>query len=484
MKRIIRFSKLRFIALGISLTLIVFGAVNFFINQGFNLGIDFKGGLIQQIQIAPVGLTFLNSGESALELEIIKGGILESDKKYLKIVDTEANPLSIELTELDNVNQLIEKLQDIATLQITLNGPVTTSPELLISVKKVIRPQESATVNYSLQPGDKVFASLTDVRSLLATVDGINLQVVGEPEQQEYIIRANVPKAESIGAEGEASNTDVYEQLGKKIIGLLQSKYGTEQVLIKQSETMGAQLAQVLAINSIYYIFIALVLILIYITIRFKITYAVGAIVALIHDVLIMLGFICVFKIEISTATIAAVLTIIGYSLNDTIVVYDRIRENFSLLKDYKIDDVIDTSITQSLSRTIMTSLTTLIAIIPLYILVTGASNIKDFALSLIIGIVVGTYSSIFIASPVVLGWQRIINKSKEKRDLTIFGKRPPTVGPAAVKPVVKTVEHEENAKNAENVSQNEKAAPQEHRQITRIQRTVHKKKKKKKKKH
>jgi len=480
MKRIIRFSKLRFIALGISLTLIVFGAVNFFINQGFNLGIDFKGGLIQQIQIAPVGLTFLNSGESALELEIIKGGILEADKKYLKIVDAEANSYSIELTELDNINQLIEKLQDITTLQVAVNGPATISPDRLISIKKVIQPKEAATVNYSLQHGDKAFASLAEVRSLLGTVEGINLQVVGEPEQQEYIIRANVPETQSSGTEGE-TNTDVYELLGKKIIGLLQNKYGTEQVLIKQSETMGAQLAQVLAINSIYYILIALVLILIYITIRFKITYAVGAIVALVHDVLIMLGFICVFKIEISTATIAAVLTIIGYSLNDTIVVYDRIRENFSLLKDYKIDDVIDTSITQSLSRTIMTSLTTLIAIIPLYILVTGASNIKDFALSLIVGIVVGTYSSIFVASPVVLGWQRIINKSKEKRDLTIFGKRPPTVGPAVVKPVVKTVEHEENA---ENVSQNEKAAPQEHRQITRIQRTVHKKKKRKKKKH
>jgi preprotein translocase subunit SecF len=476
MKRIIRFSKFRFIALSISAALIIFSIVNFFVGQGFNLGIDFKGGLIQQIQIAPVALTLLNSGENTLELEIVKGGILEADKKYLNIVDADANKYSIELSELDNLNRLTEKLKEISNLEVTVKASENISPNILISMKKVIQAEETVTLNYSLQPGEQVFASLTDMRSLLGSVAGINLQVVGQPEQQEYIIRANVPEAESASQQEEAS-TDVYEDLGKKIIGLLQDEYGTEQVLIKQSETMGAQLAQVLAINSIYYILIALVLILIYITIRFKITYAVGAIVALVHDVLIMLGFICVLKIEISTATIAAVLTIIGYSLNDTIVVYDRIRENFSLLQDVKIDDIIDTSITQSLSRTIMTSLTTLIAIIPLYILVAGASNIKDFALSLIVGIVVGTYSSIFIASPVVLGWQRIIDRKKEKQDLTIFGKRPAAAAPFTEKPAAKLIE------NPEKVDQSEKPASGGHRQITRVQRTVQKKRKKKKKK-
>ncbi|MBN1798527.1 MAG: protein translocase subunit SecF [Spirochaetales bacterium] len=481
MKRIVRFSKLRFIALTVSLALIAFGVANFFIGQGFNLGIDFKGGLIQQIQVAPVALTFSNSGESALELEIVKGGILESDKKYLNIMDADGNKNSIELTGMDSLNQLIEKVQEISALQVTVDGPATVSPERLISIKKSIPAKETATVNYSLQSGDKVFATLTDVRNLLGSIEGVNLQVVGEPEQQEYIIRANVPETDSNEAEAGESNTDVYELLGKKIIELFQEKYGTEQVLIKQSETMGAQLAQVLAMNSVYYILIALVLILIYITIRFKITYAVGAIVALVHDVLIMLGFICVLKIEISTATIAAVLTIIGYSLNDTIVVYDRIRENFSLLKDHTLDDIIDTSITQSLSRTIVTSLTTLIAVIPLYILITGTSNIKDFALSLIVGIVVGTYSSIFIASPVVLGWQRVIDRKKEKRDLSIFGKRPSSAGAVAAKPETKI--EDKTDKTTVNIDQGEPASSTEHRQITRVQRTVQKKKKKKKKK-
>ena len=137
---------------------------------------------------------------------------------------------------------------------------------------------------------------------------------------------------------------------------------------------------------------------------------------ALFHDVLIMLGFIGTFQLEVNTTTIAAVLTIIGYSLNDTIVVFDRIRENTGLLKGEKFSRIIDISITQSLSRTIITSLTTLIAVLALYFFGTGP--IKDFALNLIVGIIAGTYSSIFIASPILLGW---INAGK-KRELKKTG--------------------------------------------------------------
>jgi preprotein translocase subunit SecF len=466
MKRIIRFTKARFIAISISLAVILFGIGNFFVSGGFNLGLDFKGGYFLQVQIAPVAMTVSNNSQGEIKLELAKGGVLEADKKYLTVTDADTTVHTFELNSIQTLAQLSARLQEIPGLGITLNADGGLAPIRLISFNDMaLGHGQEKTVNYTLQKGDTLMTSLEKMRTLFAAVPGATLQVVGDPEQQEFIIRANIPEQQSDDT-----------QISKDIHSLLAGAYGAQNIIEKQSETMSPQLAQVLAINSIYFILIALVLIMIYITVRFKITYAVGAIVALIHDVLIMLGFICFFKIEISTATIAAVLTIVGYSLNDTIVVYDRIRENFSLLKGYRLDDIIDTSITQTLSRTIMTSLTTLIAVIPLYFLVMGSSNIKDFALSLIVGIVVGTYSSIYIASPLVLGWQKAIEKGKEKHDLEMFGKRPLVAQTVAVG----------SSAPAQDSGQQEAAPvsviPQQHKQITRIQRTVQKKKKKKKK--
>ncbi|MEJ2662891.1 MAG: protein translocase subunit SecF [Spirochaetia bacterium] len=459
MKRIIRFTKARFIAISISLALIIFGITNFIISGGFNLGIDFKGGYILQVQIAPVGLTVTNTGQSDVKLEITKGGVLEANKKYLNITDEDAKVHTFELDTINSLNNLRDMLKkEVPDIGISLNADGGVAPIRLISIQEtVINPGKAHVVNYVLQKGDTLITSLVKMRSLLSAIPGVTLQNVGEPEQQEFMIRANIPQ-------GNKDDT----QVSKKIHSLLADAYGSNDIIEKQSETMSPQLAQVLAINSIYFILIALALIMVYISIRFKITYAVGAIIALIHDVLIMLGFICFFHIEISTATIAAVLTIVGYSLNDTIVVYDRIRENFSLLREYRMDDIIDTSITQSLSRTIMTSLTTLIAVIPLYVLVTGSSDIKDFALSLLVGIVVGTYSSIYIASPVVLGWQKAIAKGKEKHDREMFGKRIPVTAPVIDTPDSQNPEHSQ--------------IQEQHKQVVRVQRTVKKKKKKKKK--
>ena len=144
-----------------------------------------------------------------------------------------------------------------------------------------------------------------------------------------------------------------------------------------------------------------------YILFRFRAAFAVGALLALIHDIAIMLGVLGTLQLEISTATIAAILTIVGYSLNDTIVIFDRIRENDTLMRDADAELVINTSMTQSLSRTVITSLTTLLAVLAIYIFST--SSIKTFALSLMIGVVVGTYSSMFVAAPTVLIWRQIL---------------------------------------------------------------------------
>lgn len=151
-------------------------------------------------------------------------------------------------------------------------------------------------------------------------------------------------------------------------------------------------------------IFFSLLFLLGYISWRFELKFAVGAILALVHDVMITLGFFSMLGFEVNLPTLAAFLTIIGYSLNDTIVVFDRIRENLRLLKGWRYGDIINRSINQTISRTIITSLTTLIATISLLILA-GPGEVRTFAVALTVGVVVGTYSSIFIASPVVYRW-------------------------------------------------------------------------------
>jgi preprotein translocase subunit SecF len=153
--------------------------------------------------------------------------------------------------------------------------------------------------------------------------------------------------------------------------------------------------------------------ILIYITWRFEFRYAIGAIIALVHDVIITVGIFSILDKEFTLPIIAALLTIIGYSLNDTIVVYDRIRENFRSQRRQTLKQIINDSINQTLSRTILTSGTTLLVIAALFFL--GGAVIHDFAFALLVGVFIGTYSSIFIASSTVLAWETL-KPSKRKR--------------------------------------------------------------------
>ena len=148
----------------------------------------------------------------------------------------------------------------------------------------------------------------------------------------------------------------------------------------------------------------ALSLILIYISLRFEFIFAIGAIAAIAHDVIITLGIFSILGYEISLSVIAAFLTIVGYSLNDTIVIFDRIRENLKTLKRGSIIDTVNKSINESLSRTIVTSMTTLFVVLVLYFF--GGEVIHSFSFALIIGVLVGTYSSIFVASLIVVYMQ------------------------------------------------------------------------------
>ncbi len=181
-------------------------------------------------------------------------------------------------------------------------------------------------------------------------------------------------------------------------------------------EKVGPKIGSELRSKAVWAILIALVFILIYISWRFEFVFAVGAIAALFHDVLITLGVFSVLNLEITLATIAAFLTIVGYSLNDTIVVFDRIRENVKVLRRDSYEIIVNTSINQSLSRTIVTSLTTMMVVSILYFF--GGAVIHDFAFALIVGVLIGTYSSIFVASPIVIEWQQRREEQKKGKPI------------------------------------------------------------------
>jgi preprotein translocase SecF subunit len=183
---------------------------------------------------------------------------------------------------------------------------------------------------------------------------------------------------------------------------------------LRRQEKVGPKIGGELKQAAVLAVFVSLLLILLYISWRFQFRFAVAAIVALFHDVLITVGAFSVLGKEISLVVVAALLTIVGYSLNDTIVVSDRIRENLKTLRKEKFPVIVNTSINQTLSRTVLTAGTTFLVVLVLFF--KGGEVIHDFAFALLVGIVIGTYSSIFVVSPILVEWYFYSEKKKLER--------------------------------------------------------------------
>lgn len=203
-----------------------------------------------------------------------------------------------------------------------------------------------------------------------------------------------------------ASMEEEPEQFSKKFSDKLASIFPNlvpvdKNNFILSVEKVGPKVGAELSSDALMAILSALLLILIYVSVRFEFKYAVGAIAALVHDVLITIGVFSILGYEISLAVIAAFLTIVGYSLNDTIVIFDRVRENVKTTKNAPMKNIINQSINESLSRTIITSLTTFFVVLILFLF--GGEVIHTFSFAMIVGVLIGTYSSIFVASPLVI---------------------------------------------------------------------------------
>lgn len=247
--------------------------------------------------------------------------------------------------------------------------------------------------------------SVEDVRAALSGISGAAVKAIGTGDAAAYQVRVGADKSsDAIGT----------------INAALNNAYGESSITVLKTDFIGSQLSSSLAFQSILLLVGTMLCIWAYAAIRFKWDFALGAIVALIHDCLIMFSFLAFFQVEFSTTSIAAVLTIIGYSINDTVVILDRVRENIQTLDGVKsFKDVINQSLSDTLSRSIITTVTTLFAVISLYIFTTG--TIHDFAWALIVGLLSGCYSSIFISS----GFISMIRKNwKPSYGLRVFAKK------------------------------------------------------------
>jgi len=238
------------------------------------------------------------------------------------------------------------------------------------------------------------FASDTDAAKIKDAMSSLDLgalvvQRFGD-DPNEFLVRVQESSVAS-------------KDLSRLISSSLETTYGDGQVDIRRVEMVGPQVGKDLRQKGVLSIVYAMIGILIYITWRFEFRYAVGAIIALLHDVLITLGAFSLSGREIDLPIIAAFLAIIGYSLNDTIIVYDRIRENYGKHQKKGFSAVVNRSINETLSRTILTSGTTMLVVLALFVF--GGGVIHNFAFALLIGVMVGTYSSIFVASPALIFW-------------------------------------------------------------------------------
>jgi preprotein translocase subunit SecF len=236
--------------------------------------------------------------------------------------------------------------------------------------------------------------SIPDIRRALESIKlgGSVIQDFGQEGSNEYLIRLDKTSVE-IGA------------LGEQIKKALADQFGAGNFEIRRIESVGPKIGEDLRYRGVMSVIVATIMMGVYIWFRFELRFGIGAVIALIHDVLVTVGALMLANYEFDLTIIAALLTIVGFSVNDTVVVCDRIRENMRKIKRETLEGIINTSINETLSRTILTTSTALMVLFSLYFL--GGAVIRPFAFALLVGFFSGVYSTIFIASPVILFWEK-----------------------------------------------------------------------------
>lgn len=377
MKKTFNFSKGFIPTTVISCALIVFGIVGF-LTKGINLGLDFKPGLIEEVRVAnPVAeISYNGSAKISMDLSagqldlVITGSSANNETKSFNFaVYKTVSELAAEINKVDGVTMTV-KNGSYDTTKLFLNSAVTN--------------QLTDTAIY-IYPAGTSEITTDDIRAALGE-NGVDIKQLGNGADASYQIRMGV-------SEGDTQN-DIQVSVNEK----LYSKFGKENVAIVKTDFIGSGMSKSTTTKSIIMFVCVILLIWAYAAIRFHWDFALGSVIALIHDTLIMFTFICWTGMEFSTTTLAAVLTIVGYSINATVVILDRIRYNLKMMPEAKnFKEILNRSLSDTFTRSVLTTVTTLFAVVALYVFTTG--SIKDFSLAMIVGLISGMYSSIFISS-------------------------------------------------------------------------------------
>lgn len=385
-KKLIHFSKFFLPAAIISSVIILFGVAGF-ITRGINLGIDFKPGFIEEVRIAPVAVELTYSGSAKVTADLSK----DSFDLIITGSGAENETKVYSYSEYSTINDIAKALNEVEGVSATVKTEGTEDSSLLF-VNSAFSTQltNSPLFLYAAQKD----VSVDEVREALAAFEGFSVKALGGNNGASYQVRMPESSGDKSGAD-----------LQNAVLEALDAKFGENTVTIVKTDFIGSSFSKTLASKSLILMIATFVLIWLYAAIRFHWDFALGSIIALIHDALIMVTFIVWTRMEFTATVLAAILTIVGYSINATVVILDRVRSNLRLAKYDNFKDILDHALSDTLGRSIITTATTLFAVVSLYLFTSG--SIKDFALALIVGLVSGCYSSIFISSGFILVLRR-----------------------------------------------------------------------------
>ncbi len=377
MRKTVKFSKFFLPAVVISSAVIISGIAGFFV-RGINFGLDFKPGLIEEVRVAPPVAEMVYNGSARITVELSAG------QMDLVISGTGAR------NETRTYN--FAQYQDVSSLASAVNvyGDVVMTvrdgnfPTTKLFLNSAVSNQLTDSVLF-IYPAGTSDITTDDIRLALASCAGVTVKQLGTGADAGYQIRMGVSADETQDSMQSLVNNALYEYFGR------------EKVAVIKTDFIGSSFSKSIAGKSIIMLLCTVLLIWGYAALRFHWDFALGSVIALVHDVLIMMTFIVWTQMEFSTTVLAAVLTIIGYSINATVVILDRIRYNLTYMKGVRnFNEILDQSLSDTFTRSVITTATTLIAVVSLFLFTTG--SIKDFSLALIVGLISGFYSSLFIA--------------------------------------------------------------------------------------
>ncbi|MBR4629050.1 MAG: protein translocase subunit SecF [Treponema sp.] len=376
--KVYRFSKFFLPAVILSIVLILSGVISVF-TRGINFGLDFKPGMVEEIKVANTVLELSYSGSATINFNVENDGV----QLVVSGIGADNKTVNIPFESVKKVSDVAEKLnaENIEGLSVNVKSDSeidslfvnsTDSSALGVTPLRVFAADKASNV------------TADNVRDALKEFNEVSIKELGTSDDRSFQIR--------MGLSGDASGKTIQNETA----AALRKTFGDDKVAVVKSDFMSAQFSSSLISGSIFLVIATLILIFIYATIRFHWDFALASVIAIVHDSLIMITFISLSQMEFSTTTLAAILTIIGYSINATVVILDRVRSDIKVVEADSFIEVLNSALSATLSRSIITTVTTLFSVLALFFFTTG--TIHDFSLALTVGLISGCYSSIFIA--------------------------------------------------------------------------------------